>query len=271
MSFRPRATQRIGPSTAVLGEMRTYERENTLSGRYAARCTDESHADLLDTQWFNEKIARTSRQAMYNKYTVNKKIRVLLETNTFPWIDQGAVGGCAFAALSYLCALGGLRTRWETVTSRSMEDLRTECQFRQVYIDQLGMDDDGYKNWTRALEALGSTWEPLCQQLQWEYFKTARGDKFNASISSSKEPVVYAQAVHDWLVHCLSAGNAIAVPFAQHFCTLIGVDSNTGGFLFLGSYGIDGDWSEQGGLHELKVDPLTFADMLADCLIVKVR
>ena len=112
----------------------------------------------------------------------------------------------------------------------------------------------------------------MLDRIGYEFFKSRRGDKFNRALANgTKDPATYAATVLRFIRQQIDRGRVLAVPFVGHFAVIIGYDARSGGVLFLSSFGTSArTGGERGGLHELKVKPLHFADSIMDCLLVDV-
>ena len=143
-----------------------------------------------------------------------------------------------------------------------------------MYEKNLHLEDGGYSNWSCGLEAFAALgWEEgVLDRIGYEFFKSRRGDKFNRALAhGTKDPATYAGHVLSFIAEQIDRGRVLAVPFAGHFAVIIGYDARSGSVLFLSSFGTSAHTGgERGGLHELKVKPLHFADSIMDCLFVDV-
>ena len=143
-----------------------------------------------------------------------------------------------------------------------------------MYEKKLKLEDGGYSNWCTALQAFAALgWESgLLDRIGYEFFKTRRGDKFNRALGhGTKDPAKYAARVLRFIAEQIDRGRVLAVPFAGHFAVVVGYHASSGGVLFLSSFGTSANTGgEMGGLHELKVKPLDFADSIMDCLLLDI-
>jgi hypothetical protein len=88
-----------------------------------------------------------------------------------------------------------------------------------------------------------------------------RGDRMAEDLKQASA-TDYAANVTGWIASKLRSGYAVAVPFANHFCVITGTSRS--GYLFLGSYGDQGAWSDKGGLHELHFPQSAFGDCVSE-------
>ena len=79
---------------------------------------DSGGVDWLAVQWYSEtaqdrsrRTAKQKRAKCWAKYTVCEAAKRAIESKDFAFFNQGQCGGCAFAALSYLCQLGDVKLR----------------------------------------------------------------------------------------------------------------------------------------------------------------
>jgi len=213
-------------------------------------------------------LASTRRNNVMDKYRVNDRVKELISSPNYVFINQGNTGACSFASLSHLCQLGGIDTPW------NMKKLSTEQGFKKVYFNELQMLDEGYNSWALVFGLSIDNFKldlGLTIENNYQFFKAEKKDIFNVLISDTSNKGHYADSVLTFLKDKLDTGFVIATPFVSHFITLIGYNDN--GLLFLGSYGEDSWLSEKGGLHELKLDlfnQINYADAIRDCLFVKV-
>lgn len=232
--------------------------------------SDEETANSnMELQWYSggdlsATKSREIRQKTLSKFNVNRNILTKLNSRDFIWINQGNVGGCSFASLSFLCQLGNIETPW------SLSELSTEAGFRKVYINDYSCDDTGYNDWLPVIQADFCNKIPnmniVLEKINYTEFKI-RGshNKTIAEMGTSKED--YGNLVFEYIKDKLDNGYAVAIPFLQHFITIIG--HNDSQFLFLGSFG---DKFDKGGLHimDRSFEPMFVGDAIQSCIFARV-
>jgi hypothetical protein len=229
------------------------------------------------SQWMSNKHfgtsrerARSIRSKLYSSYVVHETIRHWVEDESFVFVDQGGPGPCSLAAMTNLCQLGGVVESWESICGAELVIMATKEGVRSIYSDHFGFDVSGYNTWKSAIERMergcpGMT--RLFHHFEYRIFR-GRGDRMAEDLKQASAPD-YAANVTGWIDSKLRSGYAVAVPFANHFCVIIGTSRS--GYLFLGSYGDQGVWSDKGGLHELHFPKSALGDCVNDCLLIKVQ
>jgi hypothetical protein len=279
------ASVRVEPtyyaSVVEPAQLRTDRRFSKTLERSPFRATDYAGnaADLMDDQWFSnehnsalsKREAELLRERCIKKYQVSAEVGSRIKSpGDFVFVDQGGSGGCSFASMTNLAQLAGRTSEWEAFCGpRSLRSVATEKGFRALYEGKLGFDDDGYNSWKLAIqrmEAQHATMTPLLSIFEYKVFR-GRGDRQADDLKDSSAEQ-YADNVCGWIDQKIRDGHVVAVPYANHFCTIIGFSET--GYLFLGSYGERTEFSDQGGLHELRLEKCILGDILNDCLCVKV-
>ena len=124
-----RATLKVHQVVATMSSILSYQQSGQLRGRYSSFCDDNpmhtghgvrrggensGGVDLQAVQWYcdsaqdrSKKTAKQKRAECWRKYTVCEAVKQLIDSKKFVFFNQGQSGGCVFAALSYLCQLGG--------------------------------------------------------------------------------------------------------------------------------------------------------------------
>ena len=110
-------------SGQVRGRYTSFREDNPMhTGHGVARGgKDSGGVDWQAVQWYAEaaqdrsrRTSKRKRADCWDKYTVCESARRIIDSKDFAFFNQGQCGGCVFAALSYLCQLGGenLRKSW---------------------------------------------------------------------------------------------------------------------------------------------------------------
>lgn len=214
----------------------------------------------------SEKESKTIREKTLKQYTVNDKIKKKLNSKSFTWINQGEVGGCSFAAMVNLCQLCGIKTPWE------VSELSTEAGFRKIYIGEYGCDDSGYNDWLTVLQSDFINKIPcmnsVLRNIQYTPFKISKLSCHNTDFGKGISKEKYGGLVFNYIKTLLDEGNVVAIPFLQHFITIIGYKGDQ--LLFLGSFGGQND---KGGLHEMGVTftAMHMGDAIQSCIYAPLK
>ena len=223
----------------------------------------------VDKQWYSGEDlccskANSLRKSTLSKFYVNHNIVKKINSSTFNWINQGSVGGCSFAAVSYICQLAEIVTPW------SIKKLTTEKGFRNTYETNYRLDDKGYNQWMPVITAEFNNRIPnleiVLEKLKYTSFKQRGAHNLDIAPKGTSK-IKYGIIVFNYIINLLNNGYVVAIPFLEHFITIIG--HNNKQLLFLGSFGKNND---KGGLHIMHSSflPYLVGDAIQSCIYAKV-
>jgi hypothetical protein len=267
-------------------ETNAYLKQNFKGGRNARGYIDNNELfyqphKFMDIQWYslycstlNEAVRK--RQNTLKKYTINTVITQQLNKKSYIWINQGNTSACSVASFINCCQLAKLKPYW------NYQSFKNEEGFRLIY-KEAGVEnliEKGMTNWKIAMKCfcgLGYHFAELLKHFSYFPFKLRSGMR-NIDLSTKMKHVSdmthneYAECIIKWIITKLNIGHILAIPFLNHFITIIGYcgEGINTQFLFLGSFG---PTCGQGGLHELhhNFDILKFADSLSSCIYINIR
>ena len=229
---------------------------------------DTREEDNVDRAWnllkplARKDSAKKLREKAYENFNVQKHVKQIIESHDYLFLSQGSVGACFFMSLMNLLQFARLKKpTW-------FKKLGSKKGVENVYLTTLGLADDGYSSFRAVVQALPAkftdemSWEQLLSNFDYETFRHGSHDLWNKEIREAATTADnYDANVQRWLEHNLDQGCVVAIPFMQHFCCLIGYDTEH--FLFLNSYGVCHD---QGGLSPmLAYTKLEVASAINDC------